>query len=169
MLFLLFVPLIAQLSAGGASAAPAARVGEAEVRESSRGLPCFTIPEREERRSGVPDFVAITVYEPSVKPRARMWAMSMPANRTFPVSFSMCIPYAGRVQALPQTAAATLAPGQVYDVAIAVRAGGDTPNRPRSYVARFCLAKQGDGSVVVRQVDAGAHARRTPYGCVVPR
>jgi hypothetical protein len=168
MLFRVFFPLILLLPATWACAAPAPRTGEAEVRESSSGLPCFTISEREERRGGAPNFDAITVYDPSARPRAKMWAMTMPANRTFPVLFSMCVPYGGRVQSLPQTAAATLEPGKVYEVYIDVRAS-DTPDQPRGYGARFCLAKQRDGSVVVHHIGAGAHEGRHLYGCAVPK
>jgi hypothetical protein len=168
MSFRLFPPLILLLAASGACAAPAPRIGEAEVRETSSGLPCFTISEREERRGGAPDFEAVTVYDPAARPRVRMWTMSMPPNRTFPVLFSMCIPYAGRVQSLPQTAAATLKTGRVYEVYIDVRGGGK-PNQPRGYGARFCLAKQAGGGVVVRHIDPGAQEGRNLYGCIVPK
>jgi hypothetical protein len=160
------IPLILLLSMASAGAAP--RTGEAEVRETSNGTPCFTISEREERRGMAPDFEAITVYDPSARPRAKMWAMAMPPNRTFPVLFSMCIPYAGRVQSLPQTKAAPLETGKVYEVYIDVKSGAG-PNRPAGYGARFCLAKQRDGSVIVHHIDAGAHEGRHLYGCLVPK
>lgn len=164
VLFLLTV--LVPVTAVGAAAAP--RTGDAEVRESANGLPCFTISEREERRSGAPNFDSITVYDPSSKPRARMWTMSMPPSRTFPVLFSMCVPYGGRVQSLPQTAAVTLETGKVYEVLIDVRAV-DAPNQPRGYGARFCLARQRDGSVIVHHIDPGAHEGRHLYGCIVPK
>lgn len=160
--------LIELLAATCVRAAPAPRTGEAEVRESANGLPCFTISEREERRNGAPNFDAITVYDSSSKPRARMWTMSMPPSRTFPVLFSMCVPYGGRVQSLPQTAAVALETGRVYEVLIDVRAG-DTPSQPRGYGARFCLAKQRDGSVMVHHIDPGAHEGRHLFGCIVPK
>jgi hypothetical protein len=163
--FILLIPLFA---AACASASPPPRTGEAEVRETSNGLPCFTIAEREERLGGAPNFESVTVYDNSARPRAKMWTMSMPPTRTFPVLYSMCIPYAGRVQSLPQTRAATLEAGKVYEVYIDVR-GGNGPNRPRGYGARFCLAKQRDGSVIVRNIGAGAHEGRNAYGCVVPK
>jgi hypothetical protein len=164
----LFFLLIVLLPAPGADAAPAPRTGEAEVRESANGLPCFTIFEREERRNGAPNFDAITVYDPSAKPRAKMWTMSMPPSRTFPVLFSMCVPYGGRVQSLPQTAALVLDTGKVYEVRIDVRAG-DTPNQPRGYGARFCLAKQRDGSVLVHHIALGANEGRNLYGCIASK
>lgn len=162
------IPFILLASASCASAAPAPRTGEAEVREASSGLPCFTISEREERRSGAPYFDAVTVYDPSAKPRAKMWRMSMPAGRTFPVLFSMCIPYGGRVQSLPQSVANVLEPGKVYEVAIDVKPGNE-PGLPLAYAARFCLAKQRDGSVVVHHIGPGAHEGRNLFGCVQPK
>jgi hypothetical protein len=140
--------VILLLGGGVASAAPAARTGEAEVRGTSGGLPCFTITEREEQR-GVPNFQGVTVYDISARPRVKMWAMAMPPDRTFPVLFSMCVPYGGRVQSLPQTASATLQQGKLYEVSIDVRPGG-AASLPRSYGARFCLAKLRDGSVAPR-------------------
>ena len=125
MAYRLISPYILLLVATWADAAPlpAARTGEAAVRAAGNGLPCFTIAEREEQLGGAPDFVSVTVYDPSARPRARMWTMSMPPTRTFPVMFSMCIPYAVRVQSLPQTKAAMLEVGKVYEVVIDVRSG----------------------------------------------
>lgn len=114
----------------------ARRTGEAEVRSGANGVPCFTISEREEQRGGAPDFQAITVTDPGGKP---MWKMAMPRERTFPVTYSMCIPYAGRVQALPQTPATVLEAGKVYQVLIEARKA-KTAASPLRYQARFCLA-----------------------------
>ncbi|QOL51804.1 hypothetical protein [Massilia litorea] len=112
------------------------RVGEAQVRMDANGLPCFTISEREEERGGTPDFHAIRV---SAGERI-LWQMAMPRERTFPVSFSMCIPYGGRVPALPQTPAATLEGAVAYTVHIETRPGKSAAT-PTCYRARFCLAK----------------------------
>jgi hypothetical protein len=168
MLFRIIPTFFMLLAAALASAAPASRTGEATVREASNGLPCFTISEREEELGGAPDFEAVTVYDASARPRARMWTMSMPPTRTFPVLFSMCIPYAGRVQSLPQTKAAMLEAGKVYEVVIDVR-GGKGPNRPRGYGARFCLAKQRDGTMLVHHIGTGAQEGRNLYGCIAPK
>lgn len=119
----------------------ARRIGEAEVREGANGVPCFTISEREEKRGGVPDFQSITVSEAGGKP---MWRMAMPRERTFPVMFSMCIPYGGRVQALPQTPAATLEPGKSYTVQIDARPGRKA-SMPLRYQGRFCLVRKAGG------------------------
>ena len=168
-------PFILMLVAAWATAAPAPRMGKAAVREAGNGLPCFTIAEREEHLGGAPDFESVTVYDASARPRARMWSMSMPPTRTFPVMFSMCIPYGGRVQSLPQTKAAMLVAGKVYEVVIDVRGGqgrasaaATTVNRPRGYNARFCLAQQRDGAMMVRQIGALVQEGRTVYGCIAP-
>lgn len=70
MLLRVFFSLIELLAASGACAAPAPRTGEAEVRGAGKGLPCFTIAEREEQRGGAPDFEGVTVVDPSARPRA---------------------------------------------------------------------------------------------------
>jgi hypothetical protein len=170
ILLLLLVSAECALVRAAPMAAPASstRSGEAEVRDSGSGLPCFTITESEERKSGAPNFEGITVYDVSVKPRAKMWSMTMPPNRTFPVLFSMCVPYGGRVQALPQTAAGMLEPGKVYEVSIDVR-GDDTPNQVRSYGARFCLARQRAGGVAIQYFGASANDAHNAIGCVAAK
>lgn len=145
------------LACGAALSAPAPltlaplRTGEAEVRAAPGGVPCFTLAEREERRSGARSFQAVTVTALAGKARATMWAMAMPAGRTFPLMFSMCVPYAGRVPSLPQENAELLEAGKLYEVLIEVRPG-DTPGQPAAYAGRFCLARQADGSKLVRML-----------------
>jgi hypothetical protein len=138
----------------------ARRIGEAQVRESANGLPCFTISEREEGRSGTPDFGAITVTEGE----RILWRMAMPPERTFPVTYSMCVPYGGRVPALPQTPATPLASGIVYTVQIDTRPRPE-PLAPLRYGARFCVAAPGKGSRAVHQFGADSRPERDPVGC----
>jgi len=157
-----FIILCAAAAAAAAAATPAAqRTGEADVRTSAGGVPCFTIAEREERMSGAPSFHAISVIDASSKLRAPMWSMTMPAERTFPLLFSMCVPYAGRVPSLPQQRAEALEAGRVYEVSIEVRPGG-APALPRFYGARFCLARQADGSSAVRLLGAATRSSCAP-------
>jgi hypothetical protein len=92
--------------------------------------------------------------------------MAMPAERTFPVTFSMCIPYGGRVQALPQTPAAKLEPGRVYRVRIEAR--GSHGAVANAYEARFCLARQPDGSVLVHHIWPDDREGRRLFGCLPP-
>jgi hypothetical protein len=153
------------LALAAAGRAQAGRTGEAEVREGANGEPCFTISAREERRGGAPDFDAIVVLDTQAK-KPMIWRMAMPPERTFPVTFSMCIPYAGRVQALPHTPAAPLEPGRVYLVRIEPR--GARGSLASVYEARFCLARQHDGSLIVHHI--GRDDREGPrlYGCLPP-
>ncbi len=139
----------------------ARRVGVAEVRADKNALPCFTISEQEERRGGSPDFQAVTV----TAGERVLWRMAMPRERTFPLASSMCIPYGGRVQALPQTPAAPLARGIVYSVQLDTRAGKRTVSGLR-YTSRFCLERRRDGTTAVRQIDANARQGRNLYGCL---
>lgn len=168
MFYRVFILVVLMLWMAPAGAGAAARIGEAEVRDASKGQPCFTISEREERRGGAPDFAAISVVDTSARPRETVWKMSMPPGRTFPVMFSMCIPYAGRVQSLPQTRASELEAGKVYEVMIDVRGGGEA-DRPRGYGGRFCLVKQRDGGVKVWPIASGAREGRNLFGCLATR
>jgi hypothetical protein len=133
-----------------------ARVGEAEVREGPRGGPCFTIAARE-ARLGTPDFQAIAVWDGA----HAMWKMAMPKDHTFPLTYGMCVPYGGRVAALPRTTSAPLSPGRVYSLRIDARAaGGRTAS---AYEARFCLVRRRDGGAVVHQI--GSREGRRTTGC----
>lgn len=151
---------LACLSALPAQAAR--RVGEGEVRSGANGVPCFTISQREERRSGTPDFASITVT--AFQEKTALWRMAMPRERTFPVTFSMCIPYGGRVPALPQTPAAALKEGEIYTVIIDTRPGKSAA-RPLRYQARFCLARQPAG-LVVQHIGASQRPGRDLHGCM---
>jgi hypothetical protein len=81
--------------------------------------------------------------------RTALWSMAMPKERTFALSFRMCIPYAGRLPVLPQMPAAPLQAGHPYEVVIDVK----TPQQagaPHSYRARFCLDTHSGGALQVR-------------------
>ena len=139
-----------------------ARVGEAEVREGPRGGPCFTITPHEERLA-TPDFQAISVSDG----RRLLWKMSMPAGRSFPLNASMCVPYGGRVASLPRSEAADLASGRIYYLHIdAPPARGQAA--PPGYEARFCLARQRDGSALVHRIQGGDREGRRLYACAPP-
>jgi hypothetical protein len=140
----------------GSGPCGAARVGELLVKEGKGGMPCFTIPEAEEARSGTPDFHSIMVNE--LGGRAAVWRMEMPAQRTFPVTVRMCIPYAGRVPVLPQTPAAPLVPGTIYEVAINARSARPQA-APRDYRARFCLILN-NGVLRVKNIDVATARQR---------
>jgi hypothetical protein len=133
-----------------------ARTGQAHVQEQqgNPGTPCFTITQAEEERSGAPNFASVKVIDVHGSSRV-MWTMAMPAERTFPVSYRMCIPYAGRLPVLPQTKALALREGRLYEVIIVSRKGKPKQAAP-SYRARFCLVKQADAAPQVRVIDAAS-------------
>ncbi len=136
----------------------AVQVGQLEVRTGNGGAPCFTISEADEKRGGAPNFHAITVNDLSHGGRTPMWSMAMPAQRTFPVSFRMCVPYAGRLAVLPQTPAAPLQTGRVYEVTIEARAPIER-GAPRSYRAHFCVGEAGGPIGTVRATGAEGKQR----------
>lgn len=140
----------------------AVRIGEAEVREGPRGGPCFTIAAREERQ-GAPDFRAVTVWDG----QRLMWKMTLPRERSFPLTFGMCVPYGGKVAALPRTTAAELEPGKVYYLHIDARAGTGHAT-PLAYDARFCLARQRNGPVVVHRIANDTPPAQRADGCLGP-
>ena len=140
----LFLLSATVLALAGAGEARAARIGELVVRPGNGGVPCFTVSEAEEKRGGAPSFQSITVSEVGLG-RATMWSMALPSERTFAVTFQMCVPYAGRLPVLPQKPAAALQPGRVYEVAIEAR-GPFARSAPRSYRAHFCLQKDAQGA-----------------------
>jgi hypothetical protein len=158
------IPILAAVLLGlaGLPRPAHARVGEAEVRAGPLGGPCFTISPREERL-GTPDFQALSVTDG----RRPLWKLAMPPGRSFTLNYAMCVPYGGRVASLPQAPAAELEPGKVYYLRIDSRpvrgAGGAS-----AYEARFCLAKQRDGSAIVHQIWNGEGEGRRLFGCLPP-
>lgn len=138
--------VLASLLAVPCEAAP--RVGPLEVRAGHAGVACFTIPEAQERGSGPPQFDSISVAD-VFAPRTPLWSMTMPPDRTFAVSFRMCIPYGGRLPVLPHNVAAPLTAGRIYEVTMTPRA--PEAGAPRMYRARFCLHGR-----AVQQLSVGA-------------
>lgn len=141
------VALFAILAITAMDSAAAVRVGELTIRPGNSGVPCFSISQAEEERSGSPNFHSITVSDG----KTTLWSMAMPSHRTFPVSFRMCIPYAGRLPVLPQTPAAELQPGRLYEVVIESRMPSNA-SKPRSYRGRFCVVKGASGAGVLSSV-----------------
>lgn len=138
----------------------AVRIGEAEVREGPHGGPCFTITPREERQ-GTPDFRAVSVWDG----QRLMWKMTLPRERSFPLTFGTCVPYGGRGPALPRTKAAELQPGKVYFLHIEARSGTSRA-ASLAYDARFCLARRHDGSVAVQQIGNDEPPGKRMGGCL---
>ena len=152
--------LCALASALAPTAGAIARIGAAEVREGPRGGPCFTISPKEERQ-GTPDFHSVAVSDG----QRLLWKMTMPPERTFPLSFSMCVPYGGQVASLPRTQAAALETGKVYYLRIDARPG-KVRGAAQAYEARFCLVRQTNGSAAVHQIWEGERPGKRLFGCL---
>ena len=142
------------------AAAAMARTGAAEVREGPRGGPCFTSSPQEERQ-GAPAFRSVTVSDG----QHLLWKMSMPPERSFPLSFSMCVPYGGQAASLPHTQVAGLETGKLYYLHIDVRPV-QARGAAQAYEARFCLVRQRDGSEAVHQVRDGERPGKRLFGCL---
>jgi hypothetical protein len=124
-----------------------ARGAAAHVRAGKNGEPCFTVDAVSERQDGTAQFRGLTVVDTVT--RAIVWEMALPSGRSFPLTYTVCIPYAGRVAALPQTPAAALADGRMYQVTLVVR-NWNRPAAPRAYLATFCLVGPARAVTVVR-------------------
>lgn len=144
------------------SAAPL--VGELDVRMGSGGMPCFTVFQKDERRFGAPEFRSISVNEVSAGGKSLMWAMTIPPERPFLVTFRLCIPYAGRLPVLPKTTALPLQPGKVYEALIDIKPPMLT-SAPRAYRARFCLSGKAGGAGQFRTLNSGAGDGKGRAGC----
>ncbi|NHZ98856.1 hypothetical protein [Massilia sp. CCM 8734] len=146
------------------NACAAPPVGELDVRMGSGGTPCFTVFQKDELRFGAPEFRSISVSEVTPAGKALMWAMSIPPQRPFLVTFRLCIPYAGRLPVLPKTTALPLQPGKVYETLIEI-----TPpmlsSAPRTYRARFCLSAKAGGTVQLHTLSGGALDGKARAGC----
>jgi hypothetical protein len=128
----------------------------AVVRADSNGRPCFTVDAAAEARDGTAQFRSVTVSDAAAG--TVVWQMALPSGRSFALTRSICVPYAGRVNALPQTPAATLVTGRVYQVTLAVR-NWDRPRAPRAYTAHFCLVGKAEA---VHQLEEAANCPAAP-------
>ncbi|MCY0916208.1 hypothetical protein [Massilia antarctica] len=154
--------LAALTSSAGACATP--HIGELDVRQGTGGLPCFTVFQKDERLFGSPEFRSIGVTDVTAGGHTLMWAMAIPPERAFPVTFRLCIPYAGRLPVLPKTSALPLLPGKVYEVLIDIKPPM-LATAPRAYRARFCLSGKAGGGVQLRTLNSGAVDGKGRPGC----
>lgn len=130
VVFLLLFLLLPALAVPG-------RGAQATVRVGADGNPCFTVDAATERSDGTGQFRALRVVDAVT--RVTMWQMALPSGRSFALTHTICIPYAGRVAALPQTPAAALVAGRVYRVALVVHHWANVA-APLTYAADFCVA-----------------------------
>ncbi|MDQ1924123.1 hypothetical protein [Massilia pseudoviolaceinigra] len=154
--------IVAAIFSADACAAP--HPGELDVRQGSGGIPCFTVFQKDERVFGSPEFRSISVTDVTAGGRMLMWAMAIPPERAFLVTFRLCIPYAGRLPVLPKTNALPLQLGKVYEVLVDIKPPMSA-TAPRAYRARFCLSGKAGGGLQLRTLNSGAVDGKGRPGC----
>ena len=131
----LILCLLATLTSTDASAW--SRMAEAEI-SSFKGMPCFTISKKEERRNGTPMLGALMVYDISIKPPVEVWSFILPGATTLPMHAKTCYLY-GQVPAGAESTAATmLQTGRIYSVFLNGRPD-DPSDSTRGYRGKFCI------------------------------
>ncbi len=131
----LILCLLATLTSMDASAW--SRMAEAEI-TSFKGMPCFTISKKEERRNGTPMLGALMVYDISIKPPVKVWSFILPGATTLPMHAKTCYLY-GQVPAGAESTAATmLKTDRMYSVFLNGRPD-DPSDSTRGYKVKFCL------------------------------
>lgn len=133
------------------SACATSRIGEAEVRQID-GVPCFTIPIKEEQRAGgAPRLSALSVYDASTAPTTEIWSFASPFAKMPTLSSDVCIPYGRAPTGSETTKSIPLQVGKKYGVILnTVRVDPSDPTF--AYDARFCLVANPNGGVRVQQV-----------------
>ena len=129
--------LIMSLCLTHRDAYPVSRMAEAEI-TSFKGMPCFTISNREERRNGTPMLGALMVYDISIKPPVEVWSFILPGATTLPMHAKTCYLY-GQVPAGAESTAATmLKTDRMYSVFLNGRPD-DPSDSTYGYKGKFCL------------------------------
>ena len=109
-----------------------------------KGLPCFSISRKEERRNGIPQIGALNLSDISVKPATVVWFFIMPVKSRLPVPANSCIRYGTAPAGAETRPAPRLKTGRMYDVFLNGRP--DDPSDPtRGYVGKFCLIPKATG------------------------
>lgn len=136
-------------SATGACAT--SRMGEAEVRQVD-GVPCFTIPIKEEQRAGgAPRLSALSVYDASVVPTTEIWSFTSKSAKMPTLSSGACILYGQAPSGSEGTKSIPLQIGNKYGVILSTERV-DPSDPTFGYDAKFCLVANPSGSVRVHQV-----------------
>lgn len=160
----LLIVSVVVVAGWSAHADAASSVGELDVRPGSAGMPCFTVFQKDERRFGAPEFRSISVHELTAGGKSLMWAMTIPPERPFLVTFRLCVPYAGRLPVLPKTTALPLQPGKVYEAVIDIKPPV-LASAPRAYRVRFCLSGKPDGTLQIRTLSGATADGKGRGGC----
>lgn len=143
--FLAGAVLVASLDASANS-----RMGSAEVKIIDGQL-CFSLPENEETRDGIPLFSIFVSEEKTAKAGtlpAELWHLSvMPRGKFITLSSKDCIAYGREWPGTVQRSSITLAPLHVYSVFLHAR-----PEQSNliGYDARFCIIPLDNGKFSVK-------------------
>lgn len=133
------------------SACATSRMGEAEVRQLE-GVPCFTIPEKEEQSAGgAPRLIALSVYDITVSPSTEIWSFTSKLAQKPPISSGACILYGQPLPGGESTKSVPLQLGRKYEVILSTERVNQT-DPTFGYSARFCLAAKPGEAVRVKQV-----------------
>ena len=140
-------------------AAAWSRMAEAEI-SSFKGIPCFTISKKEERRNGTPMLGALMVYDISIKPPVEVWSFILPGSTTLPMHATTCYLY-GQVPAGAESTAATmLKTDRMYSVFLNGRP--DAPSdSTRGYRGKFCLTSDAAGQQKIIAINKDMQEWRT--------
>lgn len=118
-------------------AAAWSRMAEAEI-SSFKGVPCFTISKKEERRNGTPRLGALMVYDLSIKPPVEVWSFILAGATTLPMHAKTCYLYGQVPTGAESTAATMLKTDRMYSVFLNGR-----PDAPSDSTygdkGKFCL------------------------------
>lgn len=149
--------LLATLTSTDASAW--SRMAEAEI-SSFKGMPCFTISKKEERRNGTPMLGALMVYDISIKPPVKVWSFILPGATTLPMHAKTCYLY-GQVPAEAESTAATmLKTDRMYSVFLNGRPD-DPSDSTRGYRGKFCLTNDAAGQQKIIAINSDMQEWRT--------
>lgn len=145
---------------------PMSRMAEAEI-SAFKGIPCFTISKKEEKRNGIPMLGALIVSDVSIEPTEKVWSFIFPGTITIPMHANTCLLY-GRAPAGAETIPAKpLKKGKMYSVFLNARPD-DPSDSTYGYKGKFCIAATANNSQQVIPIKKGTQAWIDNI-CPVPR
>lgn len=151
--------LIMSLCLTHRDAYPVSRMAEAEI-TSFKGMPCFTISNREERRNGTPMLGALMVYDISIKPPVEVWSFILPGATTLPMHAKTCYLYGQVPTGAESTAATMLKTDRMYCVFLNGRPD-DPSDSTRGYRGKFCLTNDPAGQQKIIAINSDMQEWRT--------
>lgn len=119
------------------------RMAKAEI-HSVKGLPCFTISEKEERRNGQPYLGALIVSDLTDKPVSEVWGFLMTGGKKVLLTSKSCLLYGNLPPGAYGLPAPALKTGHVYEVFLNGRPK-DGSDPTYGYAGKFCVADSMNG------------------------